>query len=80
MVLGTTSLRHDAGARDKHLPLVQEVCDKVENMDGHSKYAKTFEVGDRSVCIVLRKREWVGLMQMCKVPKGLSAEAAKQVR
>jgi hypothetical protein len=62
------------------LPLVQEACDEVEDMNEDSEYAKTFEVGGRSVCIVLRQREWVELGQMCKVLKGFSVEVARKVR
>jgi hypothetical protein len=64
----------------KILPLIQDVCDKINSKASNSLQAKTFNVNDRKLRIVLTKAKWYELANLCKSQKGLTAEKAQEVR
>lgn len=66
--------------QDGILPYIHDVCNKIKDKPTDSMQAKTFEIGGSSVRLMLKKREWVGLATMFKVPEGLRAPEAQSIR
>jgi hypothetical protein len=62
------------------LPLVADVCKKIGNKPAGSLQAKTFTFGGRTLRLVLRKEEWSRLAGYFKVPSGIDAKAANDLR
>ncbi|KAF2026004.1 hypothetical protein EK21DRAFT_75066 [Setomelanomma holmii] len=62
------------------LPLVVDVCEKIKDKTDDSRQAKTFSVNDRKLRLVLRKEEWMQLMDYFYAPAGLTAEEADNMR
>jgi hypothetical protein len=61
-------------------PLIQDICDKIKNKELNTLLGKSWTFGERSVSLVLEKSSWDGLLLYLDVPRGLTAERAKQVR
>lgn len=55
--------------RDNILPLIEEVCVKIEGKKENAILAKTWKFGSRSLRLVLRKEKWSRLRQFFEVPK-----------
>jgi hypothetical protein len=65
---------------NKILPLIQNVCDKIEDKPDDSLQAKTFSVNDRKLRIVLKKADWWELAKLCKPLQGFTAQMAQAAR
>jgi hypothetical protein len=63
----------------KVLPLIQEVCAKVQDKSPDSLQSKTWTNGTRSLRVVLQKRLWARLPAYLQVPDGLSANQAQSI-
>ena len=66
--------------RDSVLPLVQEVCNKIQAKPARSLLSKTWTYGTRSLRLVLTKEQWNHLLLYFEVPNGLSAAHAQVIR
>ena len=66
--------------RDNILPLIQEVCNKIEAKPAQSMLSKTWTYGTRSLRLVLTKEQWNHLLLYFEVPEGLSAAQAQLIR
>jgi hypothetical protein len=66
--------------QDNILPLIQEVCVKVQDKPAASLQAKTWKYETRSLRVVLQKEQWDRLPSYVEVPSGLSAAQAQQTR
>jgi hypothetical protein len=62
------------------LPLIEDVCAKIQSKPPSSLQAKTWTYDKRSLRLVLRKEQWFRLQQLFKVPDGLSAALAQKIR
>lgn len=62
------------------LPLVEDVCKKIEDKPAGGLHAKTFTINDRQLRLVLRKGEWSHLAQHFQVPGGLTVQEANEMR
>lgn len=62
------------------LPLVQEVCKKIQAKPAQSLLSKTWIYGSRSLRLVLTKEQWDSLLLYFEVPDGLSAAQAQAIR
>ena len=62
------------------LPLIQEVCKKIQAKPEHSLLSKTWTFGSRSLRLVLPKGEWDRLPLYFEVPNGLSMAQAQAIR
>ena len=66
--------------RDNILPLVQEVCNKIQAKPAQSLLSKTWIYGTRSLRLVLTKNQWDHLPSYFEIPHGLSAAHAQVIR
>lgn len=66
--------------QDNILPLIKDVCTKIQPKPPSSLQAKTWRYGTRSLRLVLRKEQWIRLQQFFNVPEGLSAALAQKIR
>ncbi|PZC93522.1 MYND finger family protein [Pyrenophora tritici-repentis] len=57
-----------------------QVCDKIKHKSTELDQAKTFNFGDRSICLALKKGAWVELSKMFTSPDQLSSHRAMQIR
>lgn len=62
------------------LPLIRDVCSKIENKLQNSLQAKTFNFDGRKLRMVLKKQEWDQLVKFCQVPPGMTASEAQIIR
>ena len=62
------------------LPLIQDVCEKIQSKQAQSLLSKTWTVGGRSLRLVLSRRQWDRLPSYFEVPASLSAAQAQAVR
>ena len=62
------------------LPLIQEVCKKIQAKPAHALLSKTWTFGSRSLCLVLTKEQWDCLPLYFEVPDGLSMAQAQAIR
>ncbi|KAJ5063441.1 hypothetical protein J3E72DRAFT_413919, partial [Bipolaris maydis] len=62
------------------LPMIEDVYQKIKKKPGNTLQAKTFDIDGRNLSIALKKDEWARLATFCRVPEGLSAETAQQIR
>ena len=62
------------------LPLIQEVCNKIQAKPAQSLLSKTWTYGTRSLRLVLTKEQWDHLPPYFEVPDGLSAPQAQVIR
>ncbi|KFY89500.1 hypothetical protein V500_05642 [Pseudogymnoascus sp. VKM F-4518 (FW-2643)] len=61
-------------------PLIESVCEKIENKAPSSLLGKTWTFGQRSLRLVLEKSSWDNLLSYMDIPAGLSMERANQIR
>ncbi len=66
--------------QNKILPLIKDVCTKIEFRPTSVPQAKTWRYDNRSLRLVLRKDEWIRLQQFFIVPERLSAASAQEIR
>ena len=66
--------------QDNILPLIQEVCNKIQAKPAQSLLSKTWTYGTRSLRLVLTKEQWDHLLPYFEVPDGLSAAQAQIIR
>ena len=62
------------------LPLIQEVCKKIQAKPAQSLLAKTWTFGSRSLRLILTKEEWDRLPLYFEIPDGLSMAQAQAIR
>lgn len=62
------------------LPLIQEVCKKIQAKPAQSLLSKTWTFGSRSLRLVLTKGEWNRLPSYFEIPDGLSMVQAQAIR
>jgi hypothetical protein len=66
--------------QDNILPLIKDVCSKIQSKPGSSLKAKTWRYSNRSLRLVLRKEQWIRLQKFFDVPDGVSADLAQKIR
>lgn len=66
--------------RSSVLPLITDVCSKISSKAPGAVLGKTWIFGDRSLRLVLTKKEWSTLLDYFEVPEGLSSSQAQQIR
>ncbi|ERF68455.1 hypothetical protein EPUS_03773 [Endocarpon pusillum Z07020] len=66
--------------RESVLPLIQEVCMKIQAKPSGGMLSKKWTLGARSLRLVLPKEDWNLLLSYFEVPKSLSATQAQKVR
>ncbi len=66
--------------QDSILPLIQDVCIKIQAKPAQSLLSKTWTFGSRSLRLVLTKQEWDRLPSYFEVPNGLSMAQAQAIR
>ena len=66
--------------RDKILPLVQEVINKIQAKPARFLLSKKWTYGTRSLRLVLTKEQWDYLPLYFEIPNGLSAAHAQLIR
>ncbi len=66
--------------RDNILPLIQEMCDKIQAKQAQSSLSKTWTHGTQSLRLVLTKEQWAHLLLYFEVLDGLSAAQAQVIR
>jgi Domain of unknown function (DUF4470) len=66
--------------QDKILPLIQDVCARIQSKPASSLQAKTWIYDKKSLRLVLRKEQWLCLRNFLKVPDGLSVALAQKIR
>lgn len=62
------------------LPLIQEVCTKIQDTQGANPLGNTWAFGKASLRLVLKKEQWYRLRSYFEVPKGLSSDHADAIR
>ncbi|KAI4222628.1 MAG: hypothetical protein L6R40_008569 [Gallowayella cf. fulva] len=62
------------------LPLIQEVCKKIQAKSAQSLLSKVWTFGTRSLRLVLTKEQWDRLPSYFEVPDGLSMAQAQAIR
>lgn len=65
---------------DNILPLIEDVCAKVESLEDNTRIGRTWKFGSKSLHLVLTKEQWCRLRQFFKVPEGLSVGEAQRIR
>lgn len=62
--------------------LVGDVCSKIKNKSAHDLFRKTwtFAEGKGSLRVLLTRAMWESLLSYLKVPEGLTADRAEEVR
>ena len=66
--------------RDNILPLIQEVCNKIQAKPAQLFLSKTWTYGTRSLRLILTKEQWNHLLRYFEIPDGLSAAQAQAIR
>ena len=66
--------------RESILPLIQEVCIKIQAKPSGNILSKKWTFGARSLRLVLRKENWNLLLSYFEVPKSLSPTRAQVLR
>ncbi|KAL9129400.1 MAG: hypothetical protein Q9217_002131 [Psora testacea] len=62
------------------LPLIQEVCRKIQAKPAQSLLSKVWTFGTRSLRLILTKEQWDRLPSYFEVPDGLSMSQAQAIR
>ena len=62
------------------LPLISEMCGKVEKRSENSLFATTWKFEPCKLRVVLNREQWARIPQYFRVPVGLDAAKACQVR
>lgn len=62
------------------LPLVQDVCAKIESKPPLTLLSKTWTFENRTLRLALRKQSWTELLSYFDVPDGLTIENAENIR
>lgn len=65
--------------QDEILPLIQQVCEKIQGKPATSLQAKTWSYGERSLRLVLSKTMWDRLPSYLQIPDGLSKAQAQNI-
>lgn len=60
--------------------LIEDVCNKIIGCKAGSLQAKTFTFGASSLRVILKKENWMALLELFCVPNGLTAQRANDVR
>ena len=66
--------------RDTVFPLIDDICNKISNKASTALLGKTWVFDKRRVRMVLTKSQWLTLREHTKVPSGLDAGKAKDIR
>ncbi|KAF2016823.1 hypothetical protein BU24DRAFT_366243 [Aaosphaeria arxii CBS 175.79] len=66
--------------RNGVLTLIQDVCTKIKDKPPQSLQAKTFDLGGRTLRLLLKQQEWMAFANMFRVPVGLDANQAQSIR
>jgi hypothetical protein len=66
--------------RREVLPYIQDVCAKIKDKSAKLLQAKTFELPNGSLRLLLKKEQWFQLASFFKVPEGLTRETATMLR
>jgi len=66
--------------RTKVLPMIQDVCDKIQDKPGRSMQAKEFAFGATKLRVVLTKDEWYRLVRYFTLPDTITLEKSRQIR
>ncbi|KAF4626516.1 hypothetical protein G7Y89_g11646 [Cudoniella acicularis] len=66
--------------QDHVLPLIEDVCAKIRAKPSEKLQSKTWTYGKRSLKLVLEKKQWDKLPFYLKVPAGLTAAKAQNIR
>ena len=66
--------------RESILPLIREVCGKIQAKSSGTMLSKKWTFGKRSLRLVLSKENWSSLLSYFEVPEGLSAMQAQELR
>ncbi|KAL8762580.1 MAG: hypothetical protein Q9184_001434 [Pyrenodesmia sp. 2 TL-2023] len=66
--------------RENILPLIQDICSKIEPKPPTKLFSKTWVFENRSLSLALPKQSWTQLLSYFEVPSGLSTTAAKNLR
>jgi Domain of unknown function (DUF4470) len=66
--------------REFILPLIQDMCQKIQGRSSSSLLSKKWTFGARSLRLILTKDDWNKLLSYFEVPEGLSAAEAQNVR
>ena len=66
--------------RDNVLPLIQDVCNKIQAKPAQSLLSKIWTYGTRSLRLILTKEQWNHLLPYFEIPDGLSAAQAQVIR
>lgn len=61
-------------------PLIESVCEKIQNKEPGGLLGKTWTFGQRSLRLVLKKSSWDSVLFFMNIPNGLTAERASQIR
>lgn len=62
------------------LPLVQEVCSKIEDKSSESLHSKTWQIRDCSLRITMNKKAWQLLLSCLTARPGLTLQEAQRLR
>ena len=66
--------------REKVLPLIKDVCQKVESKSATSIQSKRFSINGKTLRVVLLQEQWLKLPAYFDVPNGLTVVRAKEIR
>lgn len=66
--------------RENILPLIQDICSKIEAKPPTKLFSKTWVFDNRLLSLTLPKQSWTQLPSYFDVPSGLSTTAAKNLR
>ena len=66
--------------RESILPLIRDVCQKIQGRSSSSLLSKKWTFGARSLRLNLTKDDWNKLLSYFEVPEGLSAAEAQNIR
>lgn len=66
--------------RGKVLPLIEDVCTRIQAKPPNVLLSKSWEFGTRKLRLVLQKDQWASLPSYLEVPTDLSPSRAHEVR
>lgn len=66
--------------RERVLPLIQDICTKIQDKDEETRCSKVWTYGERSLRLTLLKRFWDKLLLHFEVPESLSVAQANTLR
>ena len=69
-----------SSVQENILPMIQEVCRKIQTKPAKTLLSKKWTYDTRSLRLVLTKEQWESLLLYFEIPDGLSADQAQVVR